>query len=277
MEDLKALMAKYPDASVFGDTMTRNELLWMLMTYSGSQFVDPETGKCSFNSQEFISLLEFMKQFPEEFNYDSLPDDYWQNSQLAYKENRTLLMSTYIANMENYISQRGMFGEPVTLIGFPCTEGNGAVINPQNVYLMSAKSKVQEGAWEFLRYYLTDEYQKNDSNSYTLPIKKDALKDKINQGTERPYWVDQEGNKTYYDYTAYLGGDEAVVLDPLTQAEADALYDYIASINHAVYNDESLQNIITEESAAFFAGQKSAEDVADIIQSRAQLYINESR
>ena len=276
MDDLKALMEKYPDVSVFGDTITRSDLLWMLMSYSGSQFVDRETGKCSFNSPEFVSLLEFMKQFPEEFDYDSLPDDYWQNSQLAYKDNKVLLMTTSIADMESYINQRGMFGEPVTLIGFPCKEGNGAVISPQNVYLISAKSKVQEGAWQFLRYYLTDEYQKNDSNSYTLPVKKDALREKINQGTERPFWIDQDGNKTYYDYTAYFG-DEEVILDPLTQEEADALYDYITSVNKASYNDDALQNIITEETAAYFADQKSAEDVADIIQSRAQLYINESR
>lgn len=276
MEDLKALMEKYPDASVFGDTTTRGELLWMLMMYSGSQFVDRETGKCSFDSQEFVDLLEFTKQFPEEFDYDSLPDDYWQNSQKAYRDGKILLMSTNISDMESYISNRGLFGEPVTLIGFPAKEGNGAVINANSVYLISAKSKNQDAAWQFLRYYLTDEYQKDGNDSWSLPIKKDALKEKINKGTERPYWTDADGNKEYYDYTAWFG-DEEVVLDPLTQEEADHLYDYISSVTQVYYSDDSLSNIITEESAAFFAGQKSAQDVADIIQSRAQIYINESR
>ena len=276
MEDLKALMEKYPDASVFGDTTTRSELLWMLMMYSGSQFVDRETGKCSFDSQEFVDLLEFTKQFPEEFDYDSLPDDYWQNSQKAYRDGKILLMSTNISDMESYINNRGLFGEPVTLIGFPAKEGNGAVINANSVYLISSKSKNQDAAWQFLRYYLTDEYQKDGNDSWSLPIKKDALREKINKGTERPYWVNSDGEKEYYDYTTWFG-DEEVVLDPLTQEQADDLYNYICSVTQAYYSDDSLSNIITEESAAFFSGQKSAQDVADIIQSRAQIYINESR
>ena len=277
MDDLKALMAKYPDASVFGNTMTRSDILWMLMMYAGSQFVDRETGKCSFDSEEFVSLLEFMKQFPEEFDYSTLPDDYWENYQSAYRDGKILLQDVTISNMENYISTRGMFAEPVTLIGFPSKEGNGATIQPQNMYLISAKSKNQDGAWQFLRYYLTDEYQNTVADNYSLPVKKTALKDMINKGTERPYWTDEDGNKQYYDYTAWYGGEEQVTLDPLTQEEADHLYDYICSVTQAYYSDDSLSNIITEESAAFFSGQKSAQDVADIIQSRAQIYINESR
>ena len=35
-------------------------------------------------------------------------------------------------------------------------------------------------------------------------------------------------------------------------------------------------NIITEETAPYFAGQKSVDEVADIIQSRVRIYINES-
>lgn len=276
MEDLKALMAKYPDASVFGDTTTRSELLWMFMMYSGSQFVNRETGKCSFDSQEFVDLLEFMKQFPEEFDYSALPDDYWMNSQKAYRDGKILLMSLNISDVENYITNVGMFGEPVTLIGFPAKEGNGAVITPNNVYMISSKSKNPDGAWQFLRYYLTDEYQKDSNDSWTLPIKKDALKEKINKGTEKPYWINSDGGKEYYEYTTWLG-DEEVTLDPLTQEQADDLYNYICSVTQAYYSDDSLSNIITEESAAFFSGQKSAQDVADIIQSRAQIYINESR
>jgi hypothetical protein len=35
-------------------------------------------------------------------------------------------------------------------------------------------------------------------------------------------------------------------------------------------------NIITEETESYFAGQKSVDDVAGVIQSRIQLYINEN-
>ena len=38
-----------------------------------------------------------------------------------------------------------------------------------------------------------------------------------------------------------------------------------------------ITNIITEEAEAFFKGQKSVADVAGVIQSRVQVYVNENR
>ena len=42
-------------------------------------------------------------------------------------------------------------------------------------------------------------------------------------------------------------------------------------------NSQELINIITEEAAPYFAGQKNVNEVADIIQNRVQIYVNENR
>ena len=39
--------------------------------------------------------------------------------------------------------------------------------------------------------------------------------------------------------------------------------------------DQDIMNIITDEVAAFFAGEKSAEDTAAMVQSRVNLYVQE--
>ena len=39
----------------------------------------------------------------------------------------------------------------------------------------------------------------------------------------------------------------------------------------------SIMDIVTEQAAAYFSGQKSAEEVAKLIQSKANIYINEQR
>ena len=41
--------------------------------------------------------------------------------------------------------------------------------------------------------------------------------------------------------------------------------------------DDSMKAIITEGAAPFFAGQRSAEEAAKLIQSKAVLYVNEQR
>ena len=50
----------------------------------------------------------------------------------------------------------------------------------------------------------------------------------------------------------------------------------VAEPSSATGNDE-ITNIITEEAEAFFKGQKSVSDVANVIQSRVQVYVNENR
>ena len=90
------------------------------MGFSGSRFVDRSSGKCHFDTQEFIDLLEFMMLFPEEFDYESEGEDYWKDYYTQYRSGKTLLMNTHFSNFDNYIYwAHGMFGEPVTMIGFP--------------------------------------------------------------------------------------------------------------------------------------------------------------
>ena len=57
----------------------------------------------------------------------------------------------------------------------------------------------------------------------------------------------------------------------------DAICEFIYTVNRTAYYNEDIRNIIVEEAEAFFSGQKSAQDVADVIQSRAQVFVNENR
>lgn len=276
LADLKALMEAHPEASAFGRSTVRSEILWNIMGFSGSRFVDRSSGKCHFDTQEFIDLLEFMEQFPEEFDYDSEGEDYWKDYETQYRSGKTLLMNTHFSNFDNYIYwAHGMFGEPVTMIGFPSEEGIGAAISAESEYAISARSQNKEGAWEFLRYYLTEEYQKSDE-MYGMPVLREALLEDMEVAKERPYWENEDGTKEYYDRTYWIG-DEQIILDPLSDEEAASLLAYIESVTVSQYYDESLLNIIKEETEAFFKGDKSAAEAAEIIQSRAQVYINESR
>ncbi|MCH5275208.1 MAG: extracellular solute-binding protein [Lachnospiraceae bacterium] len=278
MEDLWALQEQFPDARIFEEGTTQSTIMYQILTFSGSKFIDSATGKCSFDSQEFIDLLEFVKQFPAEFDWESVEYDYIEN-QLQYRNNKTLLCNVYIYGFDSWdgytYASQVTFGEPITFIGFPTQEGNGAVVRASSQYAISARSSVKEGAWEFLRYYLTEDYQR-ENIYYSLPILKDLLLERLEEAKERPYWEDEDGNKNYYDNSFYIAEEEFTFV-PLTDAEAEWLYEYISSVNKADYYDENLEEIISEEAAAFFAGQKTAAEVADIIQSRAQIYINESR
>lgn len=276
MEDAEAVLATMPEgASIFGEMM-RDTYIYYMMSYAGQDFIDVETGKCSFDSQSFIDMLEYAKTLPTEY-----PQDYWEDYDYSYyenqyRENRALLYDLYISNIKDCKYQiKGYIGEEVSYVGFPTSLSNGSTLSPGNyTFMLSAKSKHMDGAWQFVRQFLTEEYQNADR--YYMPVLKSAFLDKAKEATERSYWMDEDGNKEYYDDTWYINGEE-IVLEPFTQEEVDAICEFIYTVNRTAYYNTDIQNIITEEAEAFFSGQKSVQEVVGIIQSRAQVFVNENR
>ena len=90
----------------------------------------------------------------------------------------------------------------------------------------------------------------------------------------------EEGNKIESPKTTWGWDDFEMEIMAATQEEIDAVKEIIASADKLSGNvgvNEQLTSIITEESEPFFKGQKSAADVAGIIQNRIQIYVNENR
>lgn len=272
-EMLDTLQKLGPDAEAFS-MMDRSSFMYYMMMFNSSDFIDRNSGKCNFNSEQFIDCLKFAKDLPEEFNYDDESYD-WEGYQSQYRENRTLLMPLYINEFQYLKTEiNGYMGEDVSYVGFPSNAGNGSVINKSTGFAISAKSKNVDGAWEFLRQFLLDDYQ--EKLDYYLPVNKAALLEKSKQATQKSFWIDEDGQKYEYDDTFYINGEE-IPVEPLTQDQVNKLLDMISNIKINGDYDDDIEKIIEEESGAYYAGNKSAEDVADIIQSRVQVFINENR
>ena len=67
-----------------------------------------------------------------------------------------------------------------------------------------------------------------------------------------------------------------VPVEPLTKEESGKVLDYIKSLNTICTYNEDLNNIITEETESYFSGQKSVDEVVEVIQSRAKIYVSEN-
>lgn len=278
-DDLNAAMEKMPEGCVSFAEMTRALMLNIAISMGKGDYVNIETGECSFESQEFMQLLEFINQFPEEIDYATLYDDenYYASYQTIYREDRALLMNTGFYRYKDYNSTvKAQFGEDVTMIGFPVKEGSGNVFMTQMAMTMSSKSAVKDGAWEFMRYFLTDEFQTSD-NIWGFPVSLKALEALEKAAQEKEFFINQEtGEKEEYDETRWVN-DVEVIIDPMTAEEAKEFTGFLKTLDREYNVDNELINIITEEAAPYFNGQKSVEEVAKIIQSRVQIYVNENR
>ena len=276
VEEVRKILDSKPEGTKFLPEVTRDGMLDNCMTMAGSQFLDWKAGTCNFDSDGFIQMLEFLGTFPEELDETDMGDDYWNNYDSMWREGRVIASSMNLVGFQDYNrTEKGIFGEKITLAGFPSSNEDGSVIRPNIQLAMSAKSKNKEGAWAFLRTFLTEEYQKNEVN-YCFPLSIKRLEEMAAEAMKKPYYMDENDNKVEYDDIYYVNGVE-ITIPPMTQQEADELKEKLYGFTQIYKRDETLLNIIKEEAAPYFAGKKTAKDVAGIIQSRVQIYVNENR
>lgn len=278
MQDMLDVVESMPQgATAFGADNVRQSFMRTVLMYCGHDFIDTATGKCEFDSEEFIALLKYAQSLPEELPDDFYSDDsFWAQYDSQYREDRTLLCYMYMYSFEDLkYSINGYMGEDVSFVGFPGAEGGTSIMRADISYVISAKSKYTEGAWQFVRKYLTEEYQHELSWGY--PVLESAFLECSEAATKKPTYTDGEtGEEVEYDDTFYMNGEE-IVLEPLTQEQLDQVIDFIRSIDSKMFYDENVMNIISEEAESYFSGQKPVEEVVKIIQSRAQIYVDENR
>ena len=174
-----------------------------------------------------------------------------------FRNKKAVMMSCNIYDFKDLVSQfKGRLGDDPVFVGFPGVSGNSSVIMPvSSVFAISAKSENQEGAWQFVRQYLTEEYQREIIG---FPVNKMIFEERAMEATKSPYTIDRNGNKQEYEYKMSIGG-ESVVLPNMTTEQVDEFIEFVESIDKCVYYDEDIDAIINEEVALFFAGQRPRE------------------
>lgn len=250
----------------------REGILMNMMSMGYDDYINVRTGKCNFDSA-FVDSLEFMANYPETIEYDDNMD--YSMYQTLYRDDKAILQYMYLSDFRNFnYTEKGTFGEEVSFVGFPGAESKGAIINCEWVYTISNKSKVKDEAWQFIRYVLTDEVQKEID--YSFPSKMSICEELMFEQMKKPYIVYEDGTTSEYE-ESYWMGDQEITFAPISEERARYVFDYIKSVDAMEYGNQQIIDIIKEETAPFFAGQKTAEQATEIIQSRVQTYINESR
>lgn len=267
------------EVNIMEEHYTQPDFLTMMVRENMSQFVDYGKATCSFDSEEFKQLLELAAKLPEAKEEDQMVseavvDETWEDPATQVQAGKQLLMDQYVSGdsynlkqfMNVYTEENGF-----KRIGYPQSEGNGALLTVGVGLGISAKSKYQEGAWEFVKTILSDELQEDIWN---MPVSVSAFDKMLEKAMEKSYYM-EDGEKVYYEDTAYIGETE-FEMQPLTQEQADALKEYVNGASIAGGYDDDINKIIEEESGAYFAGDKTADEVAKLIQNRVATYLGET-
>lgn len=278
-EMLDFVESKNPD-NVFPYSY-RDTIFYYCIYNNIDEFIDWETGKCSFDGPEFIRTLEFAANFPD--SIESMGYTEQEGTSARLRADKILLMQQSIGSVQEYQMMNGMFGEKVAYVGYPNNEREGNLVQGTGGFMgISAKSKKKDAAWEFVSGMLSEDYQQSlvegNGSGWGFPIKISALEKMFEKDMTPEYYEDENGNQVEQQKTSWGYDDFNMDIYAATQEEVDEVRKLIESAHRISGNvDQQLTNIITEESAAFFKGQKSAADTAAVIQNRIQIYVNENR
>lgn len=273
------LIQNLPDGMEAFQEMSRSSALYQLCSGNLNAFVDVKNATCTFNTPEFVQLLELCKSYPEDSSMKGDKtqeewDAYWNEYEYQYINDKTLFQQFYIHDLKQTLRERYQYFDKadVTLVGYPTVKenSNGGRFNFDYTLAISANSAMKDQAWGFFTDMLSEESQ--EKLGWQLPLRKEAF-DKIAEEAMQPETYKDQNGETQL-ITWYRGSEEMEQIIP-TQKDIDEIKNYIMNITEIAYYDEQIYTIVQEETEKFFSGDQTAQAAADMIQSRASLYLSE--
>lgn len=260
----QGLLSEHPDWNVLG-ALSPWMKVQVFLSYDMDSFVDYQTMSCSFDSQEFYDYLEFLKRIcTAEFSGDA----------------ETLLQGTSFNTLRQYKEFMQATGGRYTLLGYPSNHGNGIYASAVQSFGIVKGTGNEQAAWEFIAYLLSKDYQ---NTCYAFPVRTSVLDARIAAvreefPSEQSQTMDPQQMLQIAQGNASTGGmsGETGTLEGLTDDEADDFRTLVSQID-LIQSGRDTENIsiIYEEITPYFAGEKTAQEVAKIIQNRFSIYLSE--
>lgn len=254
-DGLQKALQENPKA-VLGASKTK--FLKLVCTYMGSHFVDWDSGKASFDSPAFLSLLETCNALPETAEVSDI-----YVMMFVDPDYPAYYAPVSVSDFQSASEYEGAFGEPISYVGYP---ESGNTISLRMFLGMTSAGQHKDGAWDFLRSLLLPEIQtQNEEFTMGFPISKTAFESAV-QGALHP-------SGSWQTINAETG--EAIEDPAPSQEQVDKVIELCKSTSVLSSNDTMITDIVLEEAASYFSGSKSAKDAAAIIQNRVSIYMNE--
>lgn len=248
--------------SLTADTMLINLALWDDEGGKCSSLVDPEQGKCYFDTPEFISLLEACKKYGEASGSREYMTD---EERLAEVESGKALAYSAGGDLKGFSRSMAMAGKDYGCVGYPTVGASGSLVVCSRLTAVNADTQHYDTAVDFLNYLLSEEVQ---CQRGTSTVRRDVLTANV---VEHPSFADTP--------VFMLGEHEYIHLEGKPDGTS-YLQEYVELLDTGTPVTRwgnNISRIVLEEAGAFFAGDKSAEDAAKLIQNRVQLYLDERK
>lgn len=268
---------------VFGEYMKPVDVFLALgiRTESNSQLIDWENKVCYLDGPKAMELLEFSVEYGDDRYFweayiDAVAmDETLVSGERILKGEALTSGIQYLFTLTDVQSWETLFGMcdsvPV-FIGFPSEDGEANHIMQVSDFAVSQSCEHPEGAVAFLQFLQSRERQDRIAEHMdelcSFPVRQESL-DMIFEKALR-------GEYEFPSWTNEIMG-EKVEVEPVSQETLQKYRQVIETAKPISRRAIELYSIVDEELAPYYAGEKSAQEVLDILQSRVQLYLNEMK
>ena len=264
--DFKAIAEQYTPTELFGPAYTRSEFIEDILIYMRDELYSTETLACNFVTEDFLYMLQYATGLPAE-----RPQVCESADLLAYCGEQLLTKQSRGAFLVDCMSfNNTIYGGKTNYSGFPTSHGSAPALMPSIQFGMSATSENKEGVWQFFKFILSESIQAEIFSKIYLPSNKAAL----NKATDKIIadFIDMPKKLSILDVNLQDVVIPGTLNTDLAKDEAYAILNRIAF--NAQY-DEAVYDIIIDACGAFFHGDQSAAQAAEVIQSRVGIFLSE--
>lgn len=259
------------------DFYDRNHMLNMLVAYNQSYLIDTKKKTCNFTDGNFAKILEIAKSFPtsEELERSYAEPDYKLEEQKVY-EGDLVFYQNYVVGTDTYETASVLFANGMNTTGYPTVDGTSiGVMATSNLFAISSNAEHKEACWQFLKMLF--EATETDDYHMGLPVDNDKLDAYLEESSTPQYWTDENGVQQEIKHVINVG-NMTIECATLTKEQAAQIKDMTNHTSVLIPNSytDDIYLIVQEEAGAYFQGQKTAEDVCDVIQSRVNIMMNEN-
>ena len=236
----------------------------LLMSHYADKCVDWNEKKCDFKNPEFLEFLKFINKFPDKANGRSNLAEVDE----SYAEDKGIFYRELFSDMNEYARlEQLVFNDDIELVGFPNNSRENFASIYGELYAVNSSTAHKDIVLEFVKELILSDGEDSYAGFSTV---KQVFEEKLQEATKEK--SDNDESAKLWDKV----NNTLVKMKPLSQEDVSKFYDYTVSVNSLNNMNIEITNIIAEEVPAFFCGQKTAEEVADIIQNRVTVYLNEN-
>lgn len=279
LDDLRVALATMPEGcAIFSPYSTKLETLKNILYADLGSYVEWESGACSFDGEEFKDILSFCNEMEAE-------QGGWAQWYTLVPEGKEMLLDNVLRNFIRIQEHEAIFGGEISYVGYPRSDGEcGSSFNVDNPIAMTTSCKDKEGAWSFLRQFLLPQELPRDTlgdifvSNAAFPVNRKSFETLLDESMKLN---SSNGEEDRPPKGTVFDGSEGTLFDltytPTTQAQYDQIMELYNAISTVYTEDSALWEIISEQVQPYFAGDKSVDEAARLIQSRTELYVNERK